>query len=647
MHLKVQLQVALPLLAAGSLAAQLPIQNACGVSYSSSGAACPPGFVNPPQGWHSGDTHEHIQLCFDSMDATSTEIYAEMIANDLGVSNALIWGAGFITPDQFNAYVSQFVTGMEDPATIGDPTKIIQFGIETSGVSCGNLGHMIGLNITSAEADIFQLQSGCAPLYPAAGWKNDGSGDYSEPILNLFRQAPDAVNGYAHQSWPVQLHADKFAGGWDWEDPLLPLYVGEDVKCSFGMDMAFPVPKTCGNTHPVLAPFDVAFGKIDFLEAFEMLNSTCGGPLEKRYFGMYYKLLNAGQSVALTAGSDADCIGLACEPRTWAKLETGETSSYTNWTDAVQKGRTSIGVGPYQFLGLEVDGLDIGSTLHVTSPGTGTASVSVKATYRVDLQDATTITDTIEIVQDGVVVASQAFGPISGGMHTYIVDVPVTKSGWIAARTASFSTHTSAIFMRLDGQPTANCQDAEYWTLYADFLNSTLDLAAFVSAEALEFYVGCSDLEIRDYIARGRRVFAAIRDYDNPLPTGISRFGTASPSSCAPPPAMVASEPAVMGQNFTLRYFNAPPNASGGLLFSTTPLPDGLPILGANFHILLNPALDPVVSISDDAGYGETTVPLPPVSGVTVYAQYAWFNPTGCDTDGVLSASDALTIDIQ
>jgi hypothetical protein len=604
--------------------------------------------VSVPAGWFSGDTHEHIQLCFGTPDVTAAEIYTEMLAEDLGVSNALVWGAGFIPPSQFLSYVDQFVTGAEDPVTAGDPDKVLQFGIETSGVSCANLGHMIGLNIGPAEANIFQLAMGCTPLWPATGFGNDGSGDYSRPVLDLFRQAPGAVTGYAHQSWPVNLYEDQFVGGFDWEDPTLPAYVGSDAKCSFGQDMAFPVPKTCGNTHPVLAPFDVALGRIDFLEAFEMLNSTCGGVMEKRYFGMYYRLLNAGRFVSLSAGTDADCIGLACPPRVYAQIEEGEPLTYANWTESLAQGRVSLASGPYQFLELKVDGRDPGARIDLVDPGAGSASVHVKATYHVNITDASTVSDAIEIVQDGVVVASLPFGPLGTGSVTLNMDLPVDESGWIAARTASYGTHTGAVLMTVDKKPIANCEDAEYWTLYADFLNWNLDVAAAAGQAALQYYVGCSEAEIREYVARGRKVYAALRDYDSPLPVGITRIGKSSPPACAPPAALVTSDVPYVNQPFNLRFFNAPANAPGGLVIATQPMPAGIPIMGAVFHVVLNPSLDPVPITANEGGYGEVFVSqMPSQAGTTVYVQGVWLNPSDCLDTGLLSSSDALGITLQ
>jgi hypothetical protein len=503
---------------------------------------------------------------------------------------------------------------------------------------------MIGLNITPAQTNIFQYALGCGPVFPATGWINDGSGDYSKPILDLFRQASGAVTGYAHQSWPVHLYEDSFAGGFDWEDPTLPAYVGSDAKCSFGLDMAFPMPKTCGNTQPVLAPFDVAMGRIDFLEAFEMLNSTCGGLMEKRYFGMYYKLLNAGRHVALSAGTDADCIGLLCEPRVYVLLEDGDAFTYANWTKALKRGRTSLASGPYQFLELKVDGQDPGEELWLQSSG----SVHVKATYTVEITDGTTVSDAIEILRNGEVVASESFGPLASGSHTFDVDIPIQCSGWIAARTATYGTHTGAVYTYLNSAPIAICRDAEYWTLYADFLNWNLDVATWAGPDALKYYVGCSENEIRGYIAQGRKVFAAARDYDAPPPAGITRYGKPSPPSCAPPAALVTADVPLVSQPFILRYFNAPPNALGGLVIALQPNPAGLAYAGANFYLLLNPSIDPVPITADAGGYGEIHVPqLPPMPFTTVFVQGVWLNPGDCQDTGILSSSDAFAITLQ
>jgi hypothetical protein len=104
----------------------------------------------------------------------------------------------------------------------------------------------------------------------------------------------------------------------------------------------------------------------------------------------------------------------------------------------------------------------------------------------------------------------------------------------------------------------------------------------------------------------------------------------------------------VASQSFKLRYFNAPPMAAGGLILSTVAQPGGLNLLGATLFLLPNPSLQPMLTQANEGGYGATVVSqLPPVAGVPVNVQYAWLNPPGCNLDGILSASEAMTITIQ
>ena len=111
---------------------------------------------------------------------------------------------------------------------------------------------------------------------------------------------------------------------------------------------------------------------------------------------------------------------------------------------------------------------------------------------------------------------------------------------------------------------------------------------------------------------------------------------------------MVTDDTPVAGAPFSLRYFNAPPGAVGGLVYSATALPVGLPLLGAEFFVQLNPTLAPLPTMADEGGFGEIAVAaLPPIAGTQVTVQCAWLNPSGCTDAGLLSASDALTIVIQ
>jgi len=160
--------------------------------------------------------------------------------------------------------------------------------------------------------------------------------------------------------------------------------------------------------------------------------------------------------------------------------------------------------------------------------------------------------------------------------------------------------------------------------------------------------VGCSETEIRNYIAKGRRIFAAVRDYGVAPPVGIERYGKPAHSACTSPAALVTADVPYAGQPFTLRAFNAPPSTFGGLVIGIQDVDPGIPLLGASLHVQLNPSIAPILWTTDEGGYTELFVPqLPTMPGAKVFVQGLWLNPPACQGTGLLSSSDALKITLQ
>lgn len=620
----------------------------CGLPPTPRGSAqparppCPVGRVLVPEGWYSGDTHEHTQLCLTSELRTVEEVRGEYLARGENVANLLVWGVR-INAEIYHTSFQHLITGVEDPSTIGYPEQVIQYGIETSGFRCSRLGHSIGLNIDPAQADFFTL-GGCPT--------DDQSGDFSAPVFDFFHQGRQAVVGYAHQTWPVELYAPSGQGGFDWEEPSLPAFLGADSLCSSGHDLAFP-DITTTIIHPTLLPFDVATGRVDFLEAAELYVDLSTTPsFQDRWFGMVYKLLSAGQEVAISGGTDADCVSIhptTCEPRTWVKLEEGAAFGYDAWTAGLAAGRSSVSDGGHQFLELSVAGQDPGSYFYVAS-SEGVALVPLVARFRL-APGVRHPGDAIEIVQDGEVVHSAPFGPQRGGMAEVAIDVPFTKSGWLSARTASGGTHTGFVYVIVDGEPIASCPEADYLTIYADYLNWLFDWAATLPDPAvLAAWVGCSEAEVRAHIADGREVFAAVRDYAAGPPQGARRLGWSTPTDHGPVGITVNVEPRA-SSTCTVRCFRAPPDAFGALILS--PWYDEQPesLLGASLFVLGSAQGVPTLAFparSKPSGFAQRTLNLPPaLAGYDLYAQWVWRNPKGYDGLSTFSASEALELRIR
>lgn len=600
---------------------------------------CNAGLVLRPQDWLAGDTHAHVQRCLSGVELPVEGEALSLARRGLSVSNMLIWGSPFTTVQEYLQQYVPWVTGAEDPSTLGDPATYLQVGVELSGFHASNLGHVIGLNVTAAEADVF-LGLGCP--------YDDGSGDYAAPILDHFRGAPGAVTGYAHVAWPVDLtvqRAGPSSGGWNWESPALPAFVGADARCSFGRNMVFPAPSDF-HFQPFLAAFDVALGKVDFLETIDLqfdFGELFGMGVEERWFGLYYKLLGAGLQVGISGGSDTDCYTAACDPRVWVLGDTSSGVDYEAWLEGLAEGRATLSAGPHQMLELTVEGSPVGETLLLPSNG---PPLDVRATYTV-LADAP-LDEAIEILVDGEVAATLPLVGIGSGTYELAFQLPRTESTWIVARTASYGTHTAAVYVLLDGEPIVDCETAEYWTIFADYVTWLIDVAE--QGGFAEPLVGCSAAEIRAHVAAGRALFAALRDYDAPLPTGVRRAGLATPAEEGPP-AMVLDGPLTSGAPFRVRVFNAPRSSPGLLLIGprSRRVPWQSPG-GAAIHVGTETGFQGVTLlpvVANEAGLVEVELgTLSAAPGEVWYAQF-YFPGLPLNAGAQDSASACLRLEVQ
>ena len=81
---------------------------------------------------------------------------------------------------------------------------------------------------------------------------------------------------------------------------------------------------------------------------------------------------------------------------------------------------------------------------------------------------------TIEVVSNGVVVASQQASVTSGAPVTFNTTVNFPKSGWVAARrmgSDGHQVHTAAVFVIVNNAPIrASAADAQYFVQWMDNL---------------------------------------------------------------------------------------------------------------------------------------------------------------------------------
>ena len=233
------------------------------------------------------------------------------------------------------------------------------------------------------------------------------------------------------------------------------------------LDGSFPQSLTCCT--PVEYPVEVAMGAADFIsEDVDDVNSGFSMSPES-FIDAYYKLLNSGFRPGFAAGTDYPCNG----SRPFGSLLTyaqvpGGSLTYRAWIDAIRAGRTVVSRnGHNEFLNLTVNGtaapgdeirLDAGTSLPVSVQWTATQAFS----------------GTLELVSNGVVVASRSASVAAGTPLTWNATVAFPQSGWVVARrmgSDGHQLHTAAVFVIVANAPIrASAADAQYFVQWMDNL---------------------------------------------------------------------------------------------------------------------------------------------------------------------------------
>jgi len=654
--------------------------------------------VVPPQGWHSGDTHMHMQFCGSNppidelsdtalIDAALGSIRTLMDTTDLNVANILIWANGVNSPythsqvfDNLRWLVDggSLIPGFSDPAA----ERLLVYGIETSGLSVSEHGHLIALRVgdvcdpndpsdTCPSTDLLMAgDSDCvsnpcpAPYTLPAGHAltNDGSGDLPVDAINYLRahNGPEAVFGYAHQHWttdyvggPGDVH-NQVAGLFDWQ-LLPPVYRPQELHCltsSSVMRIPYQEVGAFGYVgRPITLPMDVLFRRVDFLESFDVYEPDPA--TERRWYGAWYKLLNAGQRVSISGGTDHSCRGNSDQPRTYVLLEDPAAPlTYDAWVDGLVAGRTSIADDEKWFLELKLgDNLEhpIGSQIDVSS-ASGPASIRVRAELFAGPGVATG-GEYVQIVVNGDTVACSDLGEL-----VLDITLDVTESCWIAARqgvTVGGScipdckwSHTGAAYVLLDNRPIAVCQDAEYWAIYMDIIRGRLDPGEMVCPPPVAG-LGCRILEhdccaTVDYLSEdaedARDVFRRIARYAyQDVEPGVVRLGRSTYGPIGPIALGIWSYSSNQRSMFC---FNGPAKTSGVLRYSKTLLATPEDHDGA--EVFVSDEFTYTFE-TDEAGSADLSTSVPWTAfGKDLYYQCVWSIPGPDDDNDV--ASDVLKV---
>lgn len=593
-----------------------------------------------PPGWYSGDTHEHVQYCNGTVHLLD-EIRARMDAEDLNVASVLIWHRQAL---RFQDFIC-LLTG--EPDVLSDSHRILQVGVETSGLDCSRWGHLIGLNVDPAQARIAagSVAAGDCDDMLGLTLEGDGTGRLNGIVAERFLASPGAVCGYAHTYWPIGIYHPE---GYDWNAKLLATgYTVDALFLDPGQALAVPnVDKLMGiivppNSQraflPLLGPMDAVLGSVQFFETISLGGRETFMPLQPpvHWTSHYYKLLSAGVRLGLSAGTDRACFTIdpAVYPRTYVRLD-GELS-YDAWVAGLAAGRTSVAAGAGTFLRFRLADKEVGDELQLASPDTS-------VTARLELRSSQPIEDCIELIVGGVVYDSR---PVqldgAGELSLTFDDVPLPASTWVAARLCSQRAHTGAIYVVVDGRPIVDPVAAEYWMLWCDVVaKTTLD------HPDLEFF-GQQEAEALERIVEARTAFKTLRDIAREdAGQGETRYGV-SRAGCAGPIAIAASGPARSGEPLTLTCAHAPPLARGELVLSR-----GRIAAGARTGASASARIATYPVRANRGGFARVDLGPVPSGEAVLHARFVWeHEPTcvaaGC-SHGVATRvwSDALDLDV-
>jgi hypothetical protein len=222
------------------------------------------------------------------------------------------------------------------------------------------------------------------------------------------------------------------------------------------------IPQTLSCCTPIEYPVEVALGAADFISEDVDGNDYA--------IHAYYRLLNTGFRPGLAAGTDYPCNGGAAlgSLLTYVQVDNGQMT-YRSWIEGIARGRTVISRnGHNEFLELKVNGSATPGDEILLPAGGGAVQVQINWTAKQRLRG------TLELVRNGVVIASKRALVATGTPATLTATVDFQKSGWLAARRMGndgHKVHTAALFVIVDEEPIRASQaDAAFYVQWMDQL---------------------------------------------------------------------------------------------------------------------------------------------------------------------------------
>jgi hypothetical protein len=243
-------------------------------------------------------------------------------------------------------------------------------------------------------------------------------------------------------------------------------------------------------------PIDVALGEVEALDV--MSNQDEFVAME-----LWYRLLNCGFRVGISAGSDAftNVADHYIPGGGRVYVRTGQKMDYARWIEGYTQGRSFASNGP--MVSLTVADREPGGEIRLSGPGR-------KVRVRAEVNSRVPV-ERFEVVVNGSVAISRS---VPGGSLKIDEEVAIERSAWIAARatgpwhrmilndTHAFA-HTSPVYVSVNGENIAFRSDALFYVDWIDKLIALVEKRGRFSAEAKRS-------EVVELFRKAREIYARI-----------------------------------------------------------------------------------------------------------------------------------------
>lgn len=249
----------------------------------------------------------------------------------------------------------------------------------------------------------------------------------------------------------------------------------EDYPANFPLAQAvFDQNGAVSYAHPGMSPsFEAASIKelpVDLALGQQTAMDVLSNNDEKATMEMWYRLLNCGFRVAISAGTDAftNVVDHYVAGGGRIYVQTGPKFDYADWLQGYRQGRSFASNGPV--VTLEVNGKSPGDEVRLDSSG----DVNVHATVMTQ-----TPLEQIELIINGKPVVSE---PADGKTTIHFsTQIPLRESSWIAFRalgprhrlvmndTQAFA-HTSPVYVTIQGRPVRIADDIRFYREWVERL---------------------------------------------------------------------------------------------------------------------------------------------------------------------------------